>query len=126
MKFRNILSDDEKKILCDTVFYLINWFIELVNSFSLLININEDQDEMCQKLLDRLNSIYELQEVLKNLLPYMKYYRPPMAIFGLVDMSVEELPYVHSLIKLKDNSKSTKKPKTGGKRKKQDKKVTKK
>jgi hypothetical protein len=126
MKFRNILTDDEKKILCDTVFYLINWFIELVNSFSFLININEDLDDMYRKLLDRLNCIYELQEVLKNLLPYMKYYRPPMAIFGLVDMSVEELPYVHSLIKLKDNTKSTKKPKMGGKRKKQDKKVTKK
>jgi hypothetical protein len=35
----------------------------------------------------------------------MRFYRPPMAIFGLIDSSIDELPYVHTLIKVKEAKK---------------------
>lgn len=85
MKFKNVLSDEERKIICDSLFYTINWFTELVNAFSVLISSNQadpKQNELNNKLVKRLNAITELQQILANILPFMKHYRPPIAIFG--------------------------------------------
>lgn len=91
-------------MICDSAFYLINWFIELINAFSVEIKRRDDpiEEEISRKLVQRLKGIQELQQILVNLLPYMKFYRPPLAAFGLVDSSVDELPYVHTLIKVKE------------------------
>ncbi len=118
-KFRSVYNDDEKRLVCDSLFYIINWFIELVNAFSVKLSTestDEDDSEISTKLITRLNNIYELQTVLMDILPYMVYYRPPIAVFGLIDSSTEELPYVTSLVKSKDSKK--KKPSKPAKRKK--------
>lgn len=118
-QFKN-LNDDEKKLVCNSIFYLINWFIELINAFS--ANILDDKFQSGDNLISRLNDICQLRNVLKNILPYMKFYRPPMVVFGLIDSSVDELPYIHQFIKenkpkavkkkgVKNSKKITKKPK---------------
>jgi hypothetical protein len=84
-KFKNVLSDEERKIICDSLFYIINWFTELINAFCLLINCNRadsQQNELNNKLVKRLSTITDLQQILANILPFMKHYRPPIAIFG--------------------------------------------
>jgi len=116
-KFRSVYNDDEKRLVCDSLFYIINWFIELVNAFSVKLSGDEDDDlEISTKLITRLNNIHELQTVLLDILPFMVYYRPPIAVFGLIDSSTEELPYVTSVVKSKDSKK--KKPSKQVKRKK--------
>jgi hypothetical protein len=119
-KFKNSLSDEERRIVCDLLFYMINWFIELVNAFSRLLSVRRakqqqqptnasrvDNETMTQKILFRVKCILELQSMLGRLLPHMgAHYRPPMAIFGLVE-SVDELPYVHTLIKKKEVKKNS-------------------
>jgi len=85
MKFKNVLNDEERKIICDSIFYTINWFTELVNAFSILITNNQidpQQNELNNKLVKRLGAITDLQQILANILPLMKHYRPPIAIFG--------------------------------------------
>ena len=125
-KFKHVLSDSERKLLCDSVFYLINWFVELINAFSVEIKpISADTvnikvcNEISHMLVMRLTNIWELQALLVNILPAMKFYRPPMAVFGLVDSSADEMPYVHSLIKVKEvgKKKATKRQLTTNKKK---------
>lgn len=101
-KFKHSLDEDEKRVICNSIFYIINWFIELINAFSPKLS---EANDFKLKLVDRLTRVCELQQVLANLLPHMKFYRPPMAVFGLVDSSPDELPYVHQLIKVKEAGK---------------------
>ncbi|CAF0743300.1 unnamed protein product [Brachionus calyciflorus] len=114
------LNEDEKKLLCNTIFYLINWFIELINAFS--SKILDDEFPIGDKLINRLSYVCDLRNVLSNVLPYMKFYRPPMVVFGLIDSSIDELPYVHQFVKepksksgkrkgIKEGKKAIKKPK---------------
>lgn len=102
-KFKYTFNDDERRIICNSVFITINWFIELINAFSPLI-VAEDGSEMTSdviaKLVSRLNSVYDLKQVLAGLLPNTKCYRAPLAVFGVIDSSVEEIPYASSLIKV--------------------------
>lgn len=102
-KFKHTFNDDERRIICNSVFITINWFIELINAFSPLI-VSEDGSEMTSdviaKLVSRLNSVYDLKQVLAGLLPNTKSYRAPLAVFGVIDSSVEEVPYASSLIKV--------------------------
>ena len=126
-KFKS-LSDDEKKIVCDSLFHMINWFTELINAFSPHIKrdesemIDKEENDLNLKLISRITTAWELQQLLISLLPHMKYYRPPMAVFGLVDSSADEMPYIHTLFKVKEAK--PKAAKSKGKRK--DKKETKK
>jgi hypothetical protein len=115
MRFRTMLSDDEKKVICDTVFYLINWFTELINAFS--PTIHQQEEEINQKLIDRLGIIFELEQMLKNLLPFTRNYIPPIAVFGIVDKSSEQLPYANTLFKAGGGAGKKAKKKAGTKRK---------
>ena len=84
-KFKNVLSNEERRVICDSLFYTINWFTELINAFSILIKPNQvkaKQNELNNKLINRLSTIIDLQQILANILPYVKHYRPPVAIFG--------------------------------------------
>ena len=83
-KFKDVLTSDERKIICDSLFYTINWFTELINAFCVLIKQNQSGhiSEFNNKLIKRLSTILDLQQILANILPYMKHYRPPIAIFG--------------------------------------------
>lgn len=111
-KFKNAMSEDEQRIVCDSVFITINWFIELVNAFSSLLtaecgendetSLGSDIADLMPKLVARLGHIYDLKKVLANLLPYMKSYRAPLAVFGLIDSNVEEIAYASALIKVKE------------------------
>ena len=121
-KFKNNLNDEERRIICDSLFYITNWFIELVNAFAPLITFNAyndscpaQEDKLIKKILLRLNTIYDLQMILLNILPHMNYYKPPMSVFGLVDFSSEDWPFVHTLFKKKEAKK--KKAKASIKRK---------
>ncbi|RMZ93218.1 Fanconi anemia group D2, partial [Brachionus plicatilis] len=108
-------------LVCNCIFYLINWFIELINAFS--GKIFDDQFQLGDKLINRLSDICQLRSVLKNILSLMKFYRPPMVVFGLIDSSVDELPFVQQFVKenkpksgkkkgFKETKKAVKKPKT--------------
>ena len=88
-KFKNSLNNDERRIVCDSLFYMISWFTELINAFSVLIKqeqvIDVEQNDLNNKLVSRLSTIIELHQILANLLPLMtanRNYRPPIAIFG--------------------------------------------
>ena len=85
-KFKNNLNNDERKIICDSLFIMISWFTELINAFSVLIKqeqvIDVEQNDLNNKLVSRLSTITELHQILANLLPHMKHYRPPVAVFG--------------------------------------------
>jgi hypothetical protein len=110
-KFKDILSNDERKIICDSLFLLINWFTELINAFSSLIqgDMNDATPnirEINKKLVKRLTTLLDLQQILANVLPLMKHYRPPIAIFGLVDAAdADEAPFVETLFKIAGTSK---------------------
>lgn len=95
-KFKSF-NDDEKRIVCNCIFYLINWFIELINAFS--GKILDENFQIKNKLINRLDDICQLRNVLSNILSLVKLYRPPMVVFGLIDSSVDELPYVQQFVK---------------------------
>lgn len=95
-KFKNF-NDDEKKLVCNCIFYLINWFIELINAFS--AKILDENFQQKNKLINRLDDICQLRNVLRNILSYVKLYRPPMVVFGLIDSSIDELPFVQQFVK---------------------------
>lgn len=98
-KFKYTLSDDERRIVCDSVFVTINWFIELINAFSPGL-VSADEHDTTAKLVSRLSTVYELKQVLAALLPHTKFYRAPLAVFGLIDSSVQEVPFANSLVKV--------------------------
>ena len=95
-------SDDERRIVCDSLFYLINWLVELINAFSCLITAatsKDDSEPLNRKLVSRLATVCELHAVLASVLPCVRYYRPPLAVFGLIDTAaIHELPFTHALV----------------------------
>lgn len=101
-KFKELLSNDQRRLICDCMFVLINWFIEIINGFSSKIDHSEENYDICCKLMQRLTCVYELKQALICILPYMKLYKAPLAVFGLIDSSSDELPYIHTLIKVKE------------------------
>lgn len=82
--FLSFYSEDEQKLILDSIFYLINWFTELINAFCTQSN-RALSETLNNKLLSRLKTIIELREILKCLLAKVKFYKPPIAIFGLED-----------------------------------------
>jgi len=96
-KFVNMYAENERRLICDLVFYAVNWFTELVNAFC--VNANRANNEATnEKLLSRLRTIVDLRQVLKYLLPSIRFYKPPLAIFGLD----AELPFTSTMFKKKD------------------------
>ena len=115
--FVNGYTDLEKKCFLDTIFYLINWFIELINAFTLCTN-QTNSEEINEKILLRLSLIIKLKELLLVFLPEMPFYKPPVVVFGLDDTN--EVPFIHALLKkskTKDGKKSNTSSKKSNKRK---------
>ena len=69
------LSNQELNVLCDANFYCVNWFRELINTFS----SNEDKlnDEDQRKIIIRLKNLLTVQENLKKVLAKNIGYSPP-------------------------------------------------
>ncbi|KAG1473756.1 hypothetical protein G6F56_000766 [Rhizopus delemar] len=65
------LSSEEIIDACDILFYTINWFREILNSF-----INARGEDLSQTLILRLRNILELESNLDNCLKYVSTYAP--------------------------------------------------
>jgi Fanconi anemia group D2 protein len=50
------LSQKEKELLCDKLFFTLNWFREVVNAFA-----TQSDPEMKAKVITRLHNVTELQ-----------------------------------------------------------------
>ncbi|NXH20167.1 FACD2 protein, partial [Bucco capensis] len=84
------LSKQEREFLCSLLFYVLNWFREVVNAFC------QQQDaEMKGKVLTRLQNIIELQSVLGKCLAATPGYIPPPATFD--SEALEALPSINAV-----------------------------
>jgi len=72
----NLLSSNDKELMCKTLFFAINWFREVVNAFS-----TQDDPEAKGKIFCRLETIAELAEMLNKCLSDYSFTTPPQAIF---------------------------------------------
>ncbi|XP_060605548.1 Fanconi anemia group D2 protein-like [Ruditapes philippinarum] len=72
------LSTREKEIIVSSLFYCINWFVEMVNGFS-----NQSDAEIKGKVITRLHNITELQKIILSCLPETPNFKPPLANFDL-------------------------------------------
>ncbi|CAG5125424.1 unnamed protein product [Candidula unifasciata] len=70
------LSPAEKDLACASLFFCINWFREVVNSFAPM-----SDPEMKAKVLMRLKHITELGALLRKCLSTHRNFQPPTAIF---------------------------------------------
>ncbi|XP_052781994.1 Fanconi anemia group D2 protein-like isoform X2 [Mya arenaria] len=74
------LSQKERDMVISSVFYAINWFIEMVNGFSGI-----SDPEIKGKVITRLQNITELQKILLQCLAVCPGFKPPLASFDLED-----------------------------------------
>ncbi|XP_053376879.1 Fanconi anemia group D2 protein-like [Mercenaria mercenaria] len=72
------LSQREKEIIISSLFYCINWFIEMVNGFSI-----QSDAETKAKVITRLQNITQLQKILLTCLSETPNFKPPLANFDL-------------------------------------------
>uniref|UniRef100_A0A0B7AU15 Fanconi anemia group D2 protein n=1 Tax=Arion vulgaris TaxID=1028688 RepID=A0A0B7AU15_9EUPU len=70
------LSTQEKDLVCASLFFCINWFREVINSFASMTD-----PEMKGKVMLRLKHVTELTTILKKSLAYHRNYQPPTAVF---------------------------------------------
>ncbi|CAM1326362.1 FANCD2 (predicted) [Pycnogonum litorale] len=82
-------------VVCDCLFYTINWFIELANAFV----TQKDDKSTIGKVLRRISDIHKLQTQLRSLLSSVRNYRPPTANF------VIDVRHDHQLIQSSSGSK---------------------
>ncbi|ESO88868.1 hypothetical protein LOTGIDRAFT_125515 [Lottia gigantea] len=94
------LSQKEKEIICTTLFYEINWFIEMVNGFA-----TQTDAEMKGKVICRLINITDSQRLLEKCLAETTNYIPPLANFDLEDKPQN----TSTASTFKESKKSTKK-----------------
>ena len=71
-----VLSTVEKNAVCVTLFYVTNWCLELINSFSTL-----EGEEIKKKVLVRLKQVLKLKELISVILKHNPMFRPPTALF---------------------------------------------
>merc|ERR1719318_2373084 len=71
------LSVVEKNAVCATLFYVTNWFIELVNSFS-----TQQEEDIKVKVLLRIKQVLEMQKMIATALRQNPSFRPPTALFS--------------------------------------------
>ncbi|CAA7406874.1 unnamed protein product [Spirodela intermedia] len=70
----NSLTEKQKKILCFSLYYAINWIRELLNAFSSQVDVGSKsvtqgaREETTEKLLKRLRNIVFLESLLNRLL----------------------------------------------------------
>ncbi|XP_059165217.1 Fanconi anemia group D2 protein-like [Physella acuta] len=72
------LAPKEKDVVCAGLFFCINWFREVINSFAAM-----PQPEMKGKVIMRLNHITQLMSALERCLASHPTFQPPMAIFDM-------------------------------------------
>ena len=73
----NDLQTEEKAVLLNTIFYAINWFIELLNGFG-----NQKDNDVRRKVLVRVKQILELRKSLESCLRFHPTYKPPLVLFS--------------------------------------------
>ena len=71
------LQTEEKTVLLNTIFYAINWFIELLNGFG-----NQKDNDVRRKVLVRVKQILELRKSLESCLRFHPTYKPPLVLFS--------------------------------------------
>jgi Fanconi anemia group D2 protein len=71
------LSVVEKNAVCATLFYVTNWFIELVNSFS-----TQQEEDIKVKVLLRIKQVLEMQKMIAVALKQNPSFKPPTALFS--------------------------------------------
>ncbi|KAG1702372.1 Fanconi anemia group D2 protein [Nymphon striatum] len=73
-------STSKQTIICDSIFYVVNWMRELVNAF-----MGQEDEEMLPKVLQRISNIHFLQQQLLSCISALqnKIYQPPPANFDL-------------------------------------------
>lgn len=110
---RNIddLQTEEKTAILNTLFYAINWFIELVNGFG-----NQKDDDVRRKVLIRIKQILELRKSLQSCLRFHPTYKPPTVLFS--ENVSDWVPPSLAEKSKKVNRSGEKKDKKGGKGKK--------
>ena len=110
---RNIddLQTEEKTVILNTLFYAINWFIELVNGFG-----SQKDDDVRRKVLIRIKQIIELRKSLQSCLRYHPTYKPPTVLFS--ENVSDWVPPSLAEKSKKSNKSGEKKDKKGGKGKK--------
>ena len=69
------MSPQEINFSCDILFYCLNWFKELINTFSVSKN-----DEDRRKVVIRLKQMLKLQKQLQKVLSYNLQYTPPLML----------------------------------------------
>ena len=67
-------SQSEKDTVCRCIFYTINWFIEVINTFA-------RSKPMRFKVLQRLRDVVDLKEKLARCLSKNPSFTPPPAVF---------------------------------------------
>ncbi|KAL4226050.1 Fanconi anemia group D2 protein [Mactra antiquata] len=100
------LSNREKDIILSSLFYSINWFIEMINGFS-----GQSDPEIKEKVITRLKNITHFQKILVECLAASPNYKPPLANF---DLDESLTPVVSTSTSNKGDSKKVK-PKKGRK-----------
>ncbi|KAI9366554.1 Fanconi anemia protein FancD2 nuclease-domain-containing protein [Pilaira anomala] len=65
------ISSEEAEYACDMLFYTINWFREILNSFMFA-----EEDNFRERLVTRLRNILQLEEMLSQLMRQMPMYAP--------------------------------------------------
>jgi len=103
------MQQDKKIVVLTTIFYCINWFIELINGFC----VQNDEDSK-KKVLMRVKQIVEMRKHLETALKSCPTFRPPTVLFG--DDTSSWVP--PSVALAKKVPKSGEKGKKGGKGKK--------
>ncbi|CAH1783101.1 unnamed protein product [Owenia fusiformis] len=74
------LSSTEKELICSSMFYLVNWFREVVNAFA-----SQDDPEMKGKVISRLQAITTIHKQLEKCLSVVGKYVPPVCHFAAED-----------------------------------------
>ncbi|KAK3612016.1 hypothetical protein CHS0354_021690 [Potamilus streckersoni] len=93
------LSTKEKDTICGSLFFAINWFIEVVNGFA-----NQTDPEMKWKVITRLHNITTLRDKLQLCLKACPNFKPPAAIFDLEESVVPTFT-APSISKVQDRGK---------------------
>ena len=70
------LSSEAKDLVCSSLFFLINWFREVANTFA-----GQDDPEMQTKVLQRLDHIAKTEEDLRKCLKLHPGFKPFPALF---------------------------------------------
>lgn len=114
------LPGSEKDRLCNTLFYALNWFLELLNAFAACQGgrqgkEDESADEYRKKVLLRLKQVLEVQDNLRNCLQNNQTFVPPSAS-ALADVSGwQTLACLAAKSAKRSSSSGTKKQKSGWK-----------